>query len=354
MKDPSKTEKPTPKKIADARKKGSVAKSQDATMGVMLLTGFLLLRVQWPSLAEGLMGLMREYLGRFPAGDLTKARLSTIFLNLTLKLVLMLAPIMLTLLLVGILINFVQTGPLWSWEGIKPNLGKINPIQGFQRFLSLRQTVETFKGILKIAVIVLIAFQVISDRFPLLATAIGADPSKLGGILAETAWTIVWRSVWVLILIGAFDYFYQRYDYFEKLKMTKQEVQDEAKQQELPSEIKGKMRERQAMMARRRMMQDIPKASVVITNPTHLAIALRYEKKDEEVPVVLAKGADRLAERIKEIAREAKIPLIENRPVAQALFKEVEVGEEIPKDLYTAVAEILVMVTRLNKRHSRG
>jgi flagellar biosynthetic protein FlhB len=114
------------------------------------------------------------------------------------------------------------------------------------------------------------------------------------------------------------------------------------------------MREAQAMLARRRMMQEIPKASVVITNPTHLAIALRYDKKDEEVPILLAKGADRLAERIKEIAREAKVPLVENRPVAQALFKEVEIGEEIPKDLYTAVAEILVMVARLNKRHARG
>ncbi|HBN07101.1 MAG TPA: flagellar biosynthesis protein FlhB [Cyanobacteria bacterium UBA8530] len=352
MKDPSKTEKPTAKKVADARKKGSVAKSQDATMAVILLAAFLLLRNQWPDLAEGLMSLMREYLGNFPTSDLSVMDFSTLLLRLIVKLVSMLAPIMLTLLLVGILINFVQIGRLWSWEGLKPDLNKLNPITGFKRFFSLRQTVETFKGILKISVIILVTFQVISDRFPLFATAIGADQAKLGFMFAETAWTIAWRSAWVLMLIGAFDYFYQRYEYFENLKMTKHEVEDEAKQQELPSEVKGKMREAQAMLARRRMMQEIPKASVVITNPTHLAIALRYDKKDEEVPIVLAKGADRLAERIKEIAREAKVPLVENKPVAQALFKQVEIGEEIPKDLYTAVAEILVLVTRLNKRHA--
>lgn len=351
-KDPSKTEKPTPKKIQEARKKGSVAKSQDASMAVMLLAGFLMLRAQWPYFAEGLTSIMREYLGRFPVKDLSSLDCFTLFLDLTGRVLLLLSPLALTLLAVGMGINFVQVGRLWSWEILKPDLTKLNPLPGFQRFFSPRQAVETLKGIAKVGAILFVGYSVIRGRWADIASTIGMDPMTVARLWAEMAWDIILRSIWILIALGAFDLVYQRHEYTENLKMTKQEVQDEAKQQELPSEVKGKLKERQIMLARRRMMSEIPKASVVITNPTHLAIALKYEKGAEEVPLVVAKGADRLAEKIKEIAREARVPIVENKPVARALYGEVEVGEEIPKDLYQAVAEILVMVTKLNKRYA--
>jgi flagellar biosynthetic protein FlhB len=263
------------------------------------------------------------------------------------------APFFLTLLVAGMLINFVQVGRLASWKAIKPDLTRINPISGFQRFFSSRQFVEVGKGLLKIFVIIFVAYQVLAERLAPISAALTTPTDSLGLVLADTAWTIAWRCVWVLVFIGAADYAYQRYEYMESLKMTKQEVEDETKQAEVPREVKSKMKERQYQQARSRMMQEIPKASVVITNPTHLAIALKYERKEEEVPLVVAKGADKLAEKIKEIARENKVPIVENVPVARALYKDVEVGDEIPRELYATVAEILVMVTKLNKRRSR-
>lgn len=353
MKDPSKTEKPTQKRIDDARSKGSVAKSNDANTAVILLVSLLMIRSQWQGASQAITELFRTYWERFPTTDWT----SSYFLNLCwvvlAKVLMVTAPFFLTILAAGMLINFVQVGRLASWKAIKPDLKRINPITGFQRFFSGRQFVEVGKGLLKIFVIIFVAYQVLAERLAPISAALTTPTDSLGAVLADTAWTIAWRCVWVLVFIGIADYVYQRYEYMESLKMTKQEVEDEQKQAEVPREVKSKMKERQYQQARSRMMQEIPKASVVITNPTHLAIALKYERKEEEVPLCVAKGADKLAEKIKEIARENKVPIVENVPVARALYKDVEVGDEIPRELYATVAEILVMVTKLNKRRSR-
>ncbi len=350
MADPSKTEKPTGKRISDARKKGNVAKSQDVNNAAVLLTASVMLYFSWPPLAEVLRNLMAERLGHFPDQDLTVDYLMHLASQIMQAVGLVLAPILLALLVVGVVVNYVQVGNLLTFEAIKPKLEKLNPVNGLKRLFSLRSTIEAIKGIAKIALIGWICYAVISDRYIELATAYGTGLLGLGTLIGTTAWSIAWRVMIALVVLGLVDYAYQRYEWEKNLKMTKQEVKDEAKQQDGNPEIKGEIKRRQRKMAQQRMMSEVPKASVVITNPTHFAVAVRYERDTMEVPLVVAKGTDLVAKRIREVAQEAGVPMFENKPIAQALYKQVEVGDEIPPELYAAVAEILVAVQRANRK----
>ncbi|MNR86177.1 Flagellar biosynthetic protein FlhB [compost metagenome] len=203
---------------------------------------------------------------------------------------------------------------------------------------------------IKISLVGWICYAVISDRYVELATAYGTGLLGLGTLIGTTAWSIAWRVMMALVFLGLVDFAYQRYEWEKNLKMTKQEVKDEWKQAEGSPEVKSEIKKRQRRMAQQRMMAEVPKASVVITNPTHFAVAVKYERDTMEVPVVLAKGTDLVAKRIREVAEEAGVPMIENKPIAQALYKQVEVGDEIPPELYAAVAEILVAVQRANRK----
>jgi flagellar biosynthetic protein FlhB len=348
--DPSKTEKPTGKRIADARKKGNVAKSTDMNNAAVLLTASLLLYFNWPPLAAVLRNFMTERLGHFPTQDLTLDLLMHLARQVGAAVGVVLAPILLSLLLVGIAVNYVQVGNNLTFEPLKPKFDKLNPVNGLKRLFSLRSTVEALKGILKISIVGYICYVVIRDRYVELATAYGTGLLGLGTLIGSTAWSIVWRVMIALIVIGLVDFVYQRYEWEKGLKMTKQEVKDEWKQAEGSPEVKGEIKKRQRKLAQQRMMAEVPKASVVITNPTHFAVAVRYERETMEVPVVLAKGTDLVAKRIREIATDAGVPMIENKPIAQALYKQVEVGGEIPPELYAAVAEILVAVQRADRK----
>lgn len=350
MADPSKTEKPTPKRIADARKKGNVAKSTDVNNAMVLLTASLMLYFSWAPLAEMLRNLMAERLAHLPAQDLTIDYLVHLAAQTGQTVALVLSPILLSLLLVGVLSNYAQVGNLLTFEVLKPKPEKLNPVNGLKRLFSMRSTIEALKGIAKIAIVGWICYAVISDRYVELATAYGAGLAGLGALIGSTAWGIAWRVMIALVVLGLADYVYQRYEWQKNLKMTKQEVKDELKQQEGSPEVKGEIKKRQRKMAMQRMMSEVPKATVVITNPTHFAVAVRYERDTMEVPVVVAKGTDLVAKRIREVAEEAGVPLVENKPVARALYKQVEVGDEIPPELYAAVAEILVAVQRANRK----
>lgn len=350
MADPSKTEKPTPKRISDARKKGNIAKSQDINNAAVLLTASVLLYYSWPPIAKVLREMMTERLAHLPEQDFTLDLVMHLAAQTAQAVGVVLAPILLSLLIVGVVANYAQVGNLLTFEVIKPNLTKLNPVSGFKRLFSMRSTIEAIKGLLKIAIIGLICYSVISERYVELATAYGTGLAGLGALIGSTAWSIAWRVMVALVILGLVDIIYQRYEWEKNLKMTKQEVKDEAKQADGNPEVKGEIKRRQRKMAMQRMMSEVPKASVVITNPTHFAVAVKYERDTMEVPVVVAKGTDLVAKRIREVAEEAGVPMFENKPIAQSLYKQVEVGDEIPPELYAAVAEILVAVQRANRK----
>lgn len=350
MADPSKTEKPTPKRIEDARKKGNVAKSQDVNNAAVLLTACVLLYSFWPPVADALKKLMIERLSNLPSDELTLDLLMHLFSQTTVSIGLVILPILLAMLLVGIVSNYAQVGNLFTMEPLQPKLSKINPLTGLKRIFSMRSIVEALKGLAKIAIIGIICYSVISERYVQLATAYGTGLAGLGSLIGETAWNIAWKVMLALVVLGLLDYAYQRFEWEKNLRMTKQEVKDEYKQAEGSPEVKAEIKKRQRKMAQRRMMAEVPKASVVITNPTHFAVAVRYERTEMEVPVVVAKGTDLVAKRIREIAQEAGVPMFENKPIAQALYKQVDLGDEIPPELYAAVAEILVAVQRADRK----
>jgi len=321
---------------------------------VALFAGAVMILLQWPTIVSITRNRMVENLSAFPHHDLTIQACQIILLQLIREVAMASAPTILVLLLVGLVASVAQVGLMFNPSALELNLGRLNPLPGLQRLFSMNGWVNLIKGILKIAIVGYFAYQVIHDRYVTLVTALRLDRQHLGALLADTAWNIAWRSAIMLFLLGLADYAYNRWDWFKNLKMTKQEVKDEAKAQEGNPEAKAEQKKRMRQAARRRMMKAVPQATVVITNPTHYAIAIQYERATMEVPVVVAKGTDLVAKRIRDIAREAGVPLIENKPVAQALYRVVDIGEEIPPDFYAVVAEILVAVTRADRRALRA
>ncbi|MBI6545206.1 MAG: flagellar biosynthesis protein FlhB [Cyanobacteria bacterium NC_groundwater_1444_Ag_S-0.65um_54_12] len=347
MADSDRTEEATPKRISDARKKGNVLRSQDVTTAAILAAALLIIRLRWEAMAAELYHLMEHRLGHLPTGDLPPTFFYRVMLEDGLVALRVTAPIALFLLVVGIFTVAVQVGPLVTTEVLRPDLSKINPFTGFKRFFSARSFVELGKNILKIVVLTTIAWQVLADRYPMILSGLRASPQSVGAVLGDTAWILCLRLVIALIVIAVFDYLWHSYDYKRSLRMTKQEVKDEARQQEGDPLLKGEIKKRMRQAAMRRMMQQVPKATVVITNPTHYAIALLYRKADMLAPVVVASGVQETALRIRAIAAEHNVPIVENPPLARELHRLTDVGEEIPASLYAAIAEILVAIERV-------
>lgn len=351
-KDPEKTEKPTGKRLSEARQKGNVPKSQDLSAVVGLIVGLAYLRLWGNNVGQQLTALTGEYLGHPLQGEMTPTSFQALGLDVGLRLAGILLPMVAVLMGVGIFVGWAQVGTLFTLKPLAPDITRLNPVSGFQRFFSLSPYVELLKGVLKIAIVGFVAYQVIADRYPAFVAVVGSDRVTSSHLLFDTFWTMIWRMAIALLILALADLAYQRWYYIESMKMSKQEIKDEMRQSEGSPQVKGEIRKRMRRMARRRMMQDVPKATVVITNPTHYAVAIRYAEGETEVPIVLAKGVDRVALQIREIADEHRVPRIENRPLAQALFKQVEIGDEIPPELYAAVAEILVAVTKASKKRA--
>lgn len=347
-----KTEKPTSRRLQEARKKGQIAKSNDVNTAVVLLAAILILKFQVTAMGDRMQQIAERAFTELPREDFTNSSLYALALDLGFQFVQIVAPTIALLLVAGLLANYLQVGVLFTTDPIKPKLEKINPISGFKRIFSRRSAVEVLKAIIKMSVVAFIVYQAIAEKYPMLAATVLMDRMGVGILFAQTAWEICWRSVMALIFFGLLDYFYQRWEHEKGLKMTRQEIKDEAKQSEGDPLVKGRQRRAQREAARRRMMSEVPNATVVITNPTHYAIALKYDRENMDAPRVVAKGVDLIAQRIKALAAEADVPMIENRPLAQALYKKADIDEEIPEELYAAVAEILVMVQRVNKKKS--
>ena len=345
-----KTEKPTPRRLQEARKKGNIAKSADVNTAVVLIAAVAAIKLQFGAMGGRLMDLTTAFFTRLPKDDLTTGELYRLLLMLSFEFFLIVGPCLAILLAAGLAVNYLQVGVLFTAEPLRPAFEKINPIAGFKRILSRRSFVEVLKAIFKMAVVAYVAYRAIADAYPQMASTVLMDRVGAAMLYAQVAWDICWRAVLVLLVFGVADYFYQKWEYEKGLRMSKQDIKDEAKQSEGDPLVKGRIRRAQREAARRRMMADVPKATVVITNPTHVAVALRYDRETMPAPVVVAKGLDLVAQRIKEIAGENGVPMIENVPLARELHKRLDVDDEVPEDLYATVAEILVMVQKLNAR----
>ncbi len=348
-----KTEEPTAKKLQDARKDGKVAKSKELSSAFDLIVLFLLLKVFVSYVYDGFLNVFTYTWGKIPEFVKSGAREmsgqgTAALLQVALQEILMLLlPFFVAGVLVAIVINIFQVGWKVTTKPMKPKLDKFNPINGFKRICSKDSLFELLKSFVKIFVIIYIAYTSISKNadelfflydIPLMQAII-----LCGQVIIDAGLKIGLAY----LLVGIGDYIYQKHKFHEEMKMTKQEVKDEYKNTEGNPEIKGKQRQRMQEASRRRMMQDVPKADVIITNPTHISVALQYDAGAAKAPVVLAKGEDYLALKIREVAKEHQIELVENKPLARMLYANVDIGQEIPPELYQAVAEVLAMVYNL-------
>ena len=348
--DGDKTEEPTAKKRSDARKKGQVAKSQELNTAFVLLMGFLVLRILWEYIYVNIAEYT-TYLYSHLTQSVTTEGISELFIGIMILLAKTVMPVMFAILLIGLAVNLYQVGFMFSTEQLEFKLDKLNPINGFGRIFSKRALVELFKSILKIIIIGYFLYLYLKDQIPLVPQFIFFDLPQSLATVADIIFTMAFQIVGVIMVMAAADYAYQKWQTTQDLMMTKQEVKDEYKQTEGDPQIKGKIKQKQRQMAMQRMMSEVPKADVIVTNPTHLAIALKYSK-GMVAPVVVAKGQDIVAERIKQIARENRVMIVENKPVARALYAAVEVGGVVPAELYQAVAEILAYVYRIKHRRA--
>ncbi|NPA55823.1 MAG: flagellar biosynthesis protein FlhB [Epsilonproteobacteria bacterium] len=341
-----KTEEATPKKLEEARKEGNVPKSQDLSNIVTLIVGVVVLTFYLKFALHKMMAFYVYFLSfishQFSINDIISLFIKTIF-----EVFLLLAPIALAIMLAGVLGNVAQFGFLFTTKVLIPKFSKLNPISGLKNLFSTKKLFEGTKIILKVGIAFLVGFNLFLswlieipklELFPLM------DQIKW---LMDKAFILAWTMIGVFVVFAAIDFAYQRYSYKKSLRMSKQEIKDEMKNSEGNPEIKAKIRQIQMKMASQRMLQDVPKADVVVTNPTHYAVALRYVQGEDNAPKVIAKGVDHLAQKIKEIARENDIMVIENKPLARQLYADVEIGEEIPQKLYKAVIEVLAYVYKV-------
>ena len=347
--DGEKTEEPTAKKRQDARKKGQVGKSQELSTAFVLLAGFFLLKVLWSGIYADIANYT-TYIFSHLDQTLDTEGLMTLLIGVMEIMARTAMPIMLGIMIVGLGVNFYQVGIMFSVDQLQPDLGKLNPLTGVGRMFSKRSLVELIKSLLKIAIIGVILYLFLRDELLGMPQFIYFDLPKSLQEMAGIVFKMAFQIIGVIMVLAVLDLGYQKWQTTQDLKMTKQEVKDEFKQTEGDPQIKGKIRQKQRQMAMARMMQEVPKADVIVTNPTHFAVALQYHK-GMVAPLVLAKGQDLVAKRIKDIARENRVPIVENRPLARALYASTEVGDLVPAELYQAVAEVLAYVFRL--RHPR-
>ncbi|WP_297056954.1 flagellar biosynthesis protein FlhB [Thermosulfurimonas sp.] len=340
------TEEPTPRRREEARKRGQVARSRELASVAVLGSSVLAFALSGTFMYYQIRTALEFFLGNlfrpfdFPEGMLA-IRKAFYFSALGV------APFFLLLTIAAFLAHFVQTGGVAAWEVLSPKAERINPVEGFKRLFSIPALVELVKSVAKIVIISTVAYLVIRHRLGDLLALTGEDLHTLAVELYFLSRDLVLKLLIALVVLAILDFFFQRWDLERKLRMTREELKEELKQTEGDPLVRSRIRQLQREMARRRMMAEVPRADVVITNPEHLAVALRYQLGEMPAPQVVAKGRGYLAEKIKELAREAGVPVVEDPPLARLLYQRVEVGDYIPEDLYQAVAEVLAFVYRL-------
>jgi flagellar biosynthetic protein FlhB len=344
-----KTEKATPKKRQDARKEGNVFQSKEMTSAITLLTGVSLVFMWGETIYKNIgsytENMFRNSLKPSTLNDVSS--LNQIMIEAVFTIIVNMLPILGIIMITGLFMGYMQVGFLVI--PIKFKFGKLNPINGFKNLFSFKSIFEMFKSIAKIAIIIWVVYSYLKNEVSNLHMLYVYDLNQSVTYMMDTAFNIAMRVCIALIIISILDFAFQKYQYEKNLKMTKQEIKEEYKQMEGDPQIKSRIKQKQREIAMQRMMQDVPEADVVITNPTHFAIAVKYDSGKHKAPYVLAKGQDFMAQKIKQIAGDSDVPIVENKPLARLLFKQVEIGDEIPQDLYQAVAEVLAYVYNLKK-----
>lgn len=344
--DTQKTEEPSQKKLDEARKKGQVALSREVNNWIMLLAATILVAGAGPSVMSALSRHMQSYLEH--AHDLPSAPggFGIVLGESLLDVLAIMALPLLALMFAAFIGPFIQVGPMLAPELIKPDIDKISPIQGFRRLFSMRSMIEFVKGVLKLAMIGLVGYLMLEPYFGAIDHIVGLPVPLLLGEMMRMFVRLMTGVLVALLVIAAIDLAYQRWEFYKKMRMTRQEVKDEYKQAEGDPQIRSKLRQLRAERARQRMIQAVPQADVVITNPTHFAIALKYNPDEMEAPKCLAKGVDDVALRIREVAKESGVEIVENPPLARILYEAVEIDQTIPQEHYKAVAEVISFVFR--------
>ncbi|MEA2167874.1 MAG: flagellar biosynthesis protein FlhB [Solirubrobacteraceae bacterium] len=341
-----KTEKATPKRRDEARKKGQVARSMDLNGAVVLLAALFALSASAPHLVGVVEASLRDCFALISSPGVVDHRgLGPLVSEQARTAALAAAPVVLVCLIAGLLANVAQVGGRPQAQGLRPDFKRLNPLQGAKQIFGPNALFEGAKNIVKVAVVAAVAAAAVLPKLDELAALVGMAPAELMATLASTIMSIAQRCAVAYLLIGAVDYAYQRHRHEKSLKMDKQEVKEEAKGNDLPPEVRAAIRRRQMQAARARMMADVPTADVVVTNPTHYAVALRYDAS-KSAPEVVAKGADLVAKRIRELAADAGVPVVSDPPLARSLHRGVEIGQIIPEELYQAVAQLLAFVYR--------
>ena len=345
-----KTEKATPRKLQDARKKGQVAKSQELPSALILLLVVLLLWMFGKLFASSLLGIFRHSFSEYMLWDLSMESVDLIFKQLSWEAFKLTIPVFLIAVVAGIFSNFIQIGFLFTTEPLNMKLEKLNPIEGAKRILSMRSLVELVKSILKILITSSVAFTILWGAKGEFLTLSDKGIPQVAGFLGATILKLGLSIALLLVVLAILDFMYQKYEHAKQLRMSKQDIKEEYKKTEGDPLIKRKIKEKQRQMSMSRMMNEVMKADVVITNPTHFAVAIAYRAGEMDAPTVIAKGKDFVALKIKDKAKETGIVTMENKPLARALYASTEIGDQVPEELYKAVAEVLAYVYRLKGR----
>lgn len=341
-----KTEPATEKKREEARQRGNVPKSQDLSSVLILLSAFIGIKLYGAQL-YGLCGeYMRYCFTHAIHSPLTLPETLVLFNQWIMMMFRALTPIMLIVVLSSVMANLMQTGVLFRFDPLMPDLDRLNPISGIQNIFSWKLVAELVKSMLKILIVAYVPYSTLQEQLPFIIRFIQLEPVPAIILLMRIIFTMGIKILLILLVLAVFDWFFQKWRYEENLKMSKEDIKDEYKQREGDPRIKQKIREKQRQASTKRMMDEVPKATVVVTNPTHIACALQYDPNGSGAPLVVAMGAGLIAHKIKEIAKEHKVPIVENKPLARALYKMVEIGDEIPPDLYEAVVRILAEIYR--------
>lgn len=346
-----KTEDATSKKKSDAREKGQVFQSKEINTAIVLMAIFWALKTFAHFMLNQLLGftttIYKNYL--FDEGTFTPEGIIIVFYKMIITVSIIVIPITAIALITGLVLSYAQVGFLFTTKTLEVKLSKLNPIEGFKKLFSKKSVVELIKALIKIFIVGYAIYSYVVDQIISIVTLPNASMGEIVAFMGDMVVSIAYRAGGVLLVMAFFDYVYQRWSYNNELKMSKQEVKEEHKQSDGDPQVKAKIKEKQRQMAMNRMMSEVPDADVIITNPTHYAVAIKYDREISDAPFVSAKGKDLVAQNIKKIAKENNVQIVENKPLARTLYADLDIGDIIPEDLYQAVAEVLAYVYGLNK-----
>ena len=346
-----KTEEPTPKKKKDARKQGNIAKSAEVNKAMTFIAILVVIYMMSGSIISELQGFIVNILSGDFSMTMNDNTIKILMFKVMMSFMKIVLPISLIIMVFGILGSLIQTGLFFSMESLKPKFSKLNPLTGLKNMFSMKAIVNLIKSMVVICIMIYLGYSFMSKNFEGIIKSGDIYLPYMFNIVLDLIKSILTSITLAVAVVAAHDYGYEKFSHKKGLKMTKQEVKEEYKQMEGDPHIKGKIKQKQRQMANQRMMQAVPSSTVILTNPTHISIAIRYEQGKDTTPIVVAKGVDEVAFRIREIAKSHDIPIIENVPLARLIYKEVDIDQEIPEEMYKAVAEVLVAVYKIKNKY---